>query len=283
MYKPMLAATIEDLNALHFPLLASPKLDGVRCVVRGGHALTRSLKPVPNHYIRAYLSRPEFEGLDGEIMVEGTFQDITSATMSHDGEPDFTYAVFDLYHPADGYTDRYARMLEVTDARILHVESTVLHKVADVLKYEENALAEGFEGVMLRAPRGLYKCGRSTVREGGLLKLKRFFDAEAEVIGVEPLYHNTNAPHRDATGRQVRPSDQAGQVASGTLGALVCRRPDGVEFRVGSGFTQAQRVSFWQQKSQLIGQLCKYKYLPIGAKEAPRHPVFLGFRDKSDI
>src|SRR5688572_14503491 len=114
MFKPMLAATIKDIKELTFPLLASPKLDGIRCVILNGKAVTRNLKPIPNDFIRNFLeSHPELDGLDGELMLndppapkkieieEGEggldFNHVQSAVMSSDGEPDFYYAVFD-YH-----------------------------------------------------------------------------------------------------------------------------------------------------------------------------------------
>jgi DNA ligase 1 len=47
-FKPMLAVDCGDVNALRFPLFASPKLDGVRAVVMNGGLMSRSLKPIPN-------------------------------------------------------------------------------------------------------------------------------------------------------------------------------------------------------------------------------------------
>src|SRR5512139_310093 len=66
--KPMLAAAAPtELAGLPYPLLASPKLDGVRATVQGGVVLSRSLKPLPNRFVQARYGRPEFEGLDGEL------------------------------------------------------------------------------------------------------------------------------------------------------------------------------------------------------------------------
>ena len=44
--KPMLAGKCERPDALNFPVLATPKLDGIRCLKIGGRALTRSFKPI---------------------------------------------------------------------------------------------------------------------------------------------------------------------------------------------------------------------------------------------
>ena len=53
-------------------------------------------------------------------------------------------------------------------------------------------LDDGYEGLMLRAPDGPYKFGRSTVKENTLLKVKNFLDDEAEVIGFKEQTTNTN-------------------------------------------------------------------------------------------
>src|SRR5574338_27430 len=96
--KPMLAATCKNFAALRFPLLATPKLDGIRCIVKDGKALSRKFKEIPNRYIQGLVSRLP-DGLDGELMLrdeKATFQAISSAVMSEDGEPDFVYNVFDF-------------------------------------------------------------------------------------------------------------------------------------------------------------------------------------------
>jgi hypothetical protein len=75
---------------------------------------------------------------------------------------------------------------------------------------------------MLRDPNGPYKFGRSTRKEGYLLKLKRFCDSEAEVIGVVELMHNGNEAKTNALGRTERSTRKAGKTGMGVLGALAC-------------------------------------------------------------
>lgn len=68
--KPLLACNAPaNLNSLPYPLFASVKLDGIRCVIKDGVALSRTLKPIRNQYIQSLLGRPEFNGLDGELIV----------------------------------------------------------------------------------------------------------------------------------------------------------------------------------------------------------------------
>ena len=73
----------------------------------------------------------------------------------------------------------------------------------------------GGEGLMLRQPGSKYEAGRSST----LLKVKTFHDAEARVIG-----------HQPGAGRH-----------KGRLGALVVDLPNGTQFSVGTGFSDAER------------------------------------------
>jgi DNA ligase-1 len=161
------------------------------------------------------------------------------------------------------------------------VPHTFCENEEGLLEYEIRCLAKGFEGVMIRDPLGPYKFGRSTVREGWLLRVKRFQDAEGVVIGFEELMHNSNIAERDALGKMKRSSHKAGMVPMGMLGAILLRMPDGVEVSCGTGFTEMQRRGFWRpgKLKQLMGKTVKFKYQKHGTKDKPRHPVFLGFRE----
>ena len=67
-FKPMLAGKApDDLRNLTYPVLASPKLDGIRCIIRGGMATARSLKVIPNTWAREQL-RGIPDGIDGELI-----------------------------------------------------------------------------------------------------------------------------------------------------------------------------------------------------------------------
>ena len=64
------------------------------------------------------------------------------------------------------------------------VPQVLVHNEEELRAFEEKCLAEGYEGAMVRSLEGPYKCGRSTVKEGYLLKVKRFEDGEAEILEV---------------------------------------------------------------------------------------------------
>lgn len=287
--RPMLSATIESLETLVFPLLASPKLDGIRAIINGGVVQSRNGKPIPNHYVQKLFGNSKFHGLDGELIVgspnsETCFRDTSSAVMSHGGEPFASYYVFDWVNPSLGFSDRLvtAANIAVKHPNMLVVSHTMVSSIDEIVKMEEQCLARGFEGLMLRDPRGLYKFGRSTMREQGLMKLKRFKDSEAVVIDIEERMHNGNEATIDSLGYIERSSHKENMTGRGDMGALIVRDlVTDVEFSIGTGFDDAERVKLWVLRP--IGRVIKYKYFPSGSKDKPRFPVFIGFRDPSDL
>lgn len=300
-FRPMLACKVTDLSAVRYPVLCTPKMDGIRCVIREGKALSRTLLPIPNLDVREWLEQHCAEGWDGELMLPppATFQDVSSCFMTKRKVPpsDWYFGVFDCV-PSEFVREvpalqRYCNglgklirdrnpLVEFDHARRVPVR--LCDTEHEVLKYETECLEQGYEGVMLRDPAGPYKFGRSTLREGYLLKLKRFEDSEAEVLGVVERQANTNEATVSELGLTKRSHAKAGRVANGALGALRVRDcTSGVEFEIGSGFTESQRVSFWIRQRSLTGQLVKYKYFPVGTKDKPRHPIWLGWRSREDM
>jgi DNA ligase-1 len=139
---------------------------------------------------------------------------------------------------------------------------------------------------MVRTPDSPYKCGRSTEREGWLLKIKRFEDAEAVVLDSYEGLTNQNAAEKDAFGRTKRSTAQAGMVGRGELGGFIVRALEtGVEFRLGYNHVLGgiDRETLWRERGSLVGKLVKFAHQPSGAKEAPRFPKFIGFREAWDL
>lgn len=292
-FRPMLAATVAEVAALRMPLLASPKLDGIRAIVLGGVVVSRNLKPIPNRHVQALFGRPEYEGLDGELLVGDptdprAFLGTTSAVMSRDGEPDvYLHAFDDVTDQALPFLDRYALVKRRVGGRVVLVEQAFVHSVDHIDAYERQALNRGFEGVMLRDANAPYKQGRGTLSRQDLLKLKRFEDAEARVEGFEELLHNSNEATTSLLGLTERGHSRDGMVGMDTLGALrvvgIGGRWDGVSFNIGSGFDAATRAAIWADRAGWVGRLVKFKFFPLGSKDAPRFPIFLGERHADDL
>lgn len=284
----MLACNAE-IDKLKYPLMASPKLDGVRCCIQDGRALSRTLKPIPNALVQ-HLLRGQYNGLDGELIVgsptsKTCYRDTVSGVMSLNGVPDFTYYVFDLTDYDRGFQERYTELgRRITGLPFVErLPHALIVDADDLVRYEAAMVDQGYEGVILRDMHAPYKFGRSTVKEGFMLKCKRFTDAEAEIIGFEEEMFNGNEATTNELGRTKRSSHAAGKVGKGTLGAFLVRdATTGVEFSVGTGLTADERALCWKERHALVGELIKYKSFEVGVKDKPRHPVFLGFRDRSD-
>src|ERR1700739_1901131 len=121
-FRPMLAAKCKDISKLQYPLLCTPKIDGIRAVTRSKYQFdlldqsqriephSRFLKTIPNRHIREEIGRMNVLGLDGEI---GTFTDgkmdtfcaVSSKVMSETGKPEFEFMVFDVVENME-YWDR---------------------------------------------------------------------------------------------------------------------------------------------------------------------------------
>ena len=285
-FKPLLASPVKDANKLKFPVLASPKLDGIRCIIIDGVAMSRSLKPIPNAHVQALFGKPEYEGLDGELICgsptdDDVYRKTNSAVMSKDGQPDVTFYVFDTISlPLTPFRVRATYL--TSGGPVVTLSQTEINDANELLVYEREMVDRGYEGVMIRDPDAHYKFGRSTSNEGILLKLKRFTDDEAVVVGFEEQMHNANEAKKDALGHTERSSHKEGMVPKGTLGALVVER-GGQQFNIGTGFSAALRQEIWNNRDSWLGKIVKFKHFEIGAKDLPRFPVYQGLRDPIDM
>ncbi|KAL3860121.1 hypothetical protein ACJMK2_010286 [Sinanodonta woodiana] len=111
----------------------------------------------------------------------------------------------------------------------------------------KKVLDKGGEGLMIRKPKSQYEKTRSHT----LLKIKKFYDAEARVIGYEP-------------GKGMN---------TGLVGALKCVMACGKNFKVGSGLTQKDR-----RNPPKIGSIITYKFQELSNSGSPRFPTFVGIR-----
>lgn len=300
MFKPMLAGKAPaDLSELKFPVYVSPKLDGIRCLVKNDGPVSRNLKPIQNDHIREYLTGlTDLIGCDGELIVgspvgNDVMNRTSSGVMRKDGKCDFAFHVFDNFCLPDVFKWRQKKLANMLDRlyesgirpwRVALVEQIQCRNVDDLEFHEQRYIDQGYEGAMIRDPMGHYKYGRSTTKEGGLLKLKRFEDYEAYVIGMVERFHNANEATKDELGRTKRSTHKANKIGTGMMGALQCRLniSNGafVDFEVGTGFTEEQRIDIWKKPAP---NLVKFKCQGFTPDGVPRFPVFLGFRDEADM
>lgn len=290
---PLLAAKKPVFENLKFPLLATPKIDGIRCLVIDGKAVSRSFKPIPNHHIRNLIEANCPNGFDGEILCGDGFSDVQSMVMAREGEPKFTYLVFDYVQTSllTPYVERINELVGFVNwnprcqdvVKVLVPE--IVRSLDELKEVMARHLTEGHEGTMVRTPESPYKCGRASLKEGYLTAIKYFEDGEAEVYGFEELMHNENEKTQDAFGHSERSSNKENMLPGNTLGAFLVRKSDGVEFKIGTGqgLTTALRKEIWDNKDQYLGKLVHYRSQPHGVKDKPRIPVWHGFRDPQDM
>ena len=292
VFKPLLAVACEDLTKVNYPVILSEKLDGIRMSVHNGVCMSRSMKPIPSKVVQQKFGRPEYEGYDGEIIygdknAKDVFNKSTRACMSHEFPEEFDidnlhFYVFDVIGE-EPYAVRYGLMEPDTKNNVHRLWSTYVNSPEEVAKYESEFLQDGAEGVILRSPTGKYKQGRSTLKEGILLKVKRFTDEEATVVGFEEKMHNANEATTGELGQTKRSSHQENMIPCNTLGALVVSSEKWGEFKIGTGFDDELRQEIWDNRESVLGKLVKFKYFEAGVKDKPRFPVFLGWRSELDM
>lgn len=300
--KPLLAdKTLCEMDSdpyykkLKFPLAATPKIDGIRCLKPEAEAVSRSFKPIPNVHARNMVSSNLPAGVDGELEIRGgTFNDAQSLIMTRAGEPDFVYSIFD--YVKDGvdkpYIERIADLRELFETRTdLHtfcrpIYPVIVNNLEELEAIKARHLAEGYEGTMLRTLDSKYKCGRSSFKESILLAIKYFTDGEAVILSLEEQMHNANEATQDAFGNTERSSHKENMIPAGTLGKFVVKGlKDGVEFKIGTfkNLTDEMKKEIWDNKESYVGKIVHYREQEHGKKDKPRIPSFYGFRSEDDM
>lgn len=298
-FRPMLAIAPESQEQYEelksYSWMASPKLDGIRCLIINGKPYSRSLKPIRNKALNAALCNifKHKKGFiyDGELIHRLNWNLTSSIVMSysHPQWEEIKFAVFDYIPESKFDTTTFDRQswLQMTLPQVgmlSIVDSTRIYgsDLDNVIGCHQD---QGFEGTMLRSLLAPYKCGRSTWNEKYLVKIKPRDDSVGRVMGFYELMHNDNPEGVDARGYTERSSCKDNLTPGNTLGGLILhdeRFPD-IEVRVGTGFSQEDRQRIWNNKSDYRHRLCNYSFQKYGMKDKPRGPVFEGWRDEEDM
>lgn len=285
MNRPMLAAKLfgkEDyitndlvyhriLKDVRFPVAATPKADGIRGI-KQGVLLSRSFKPLPNLQLQER-AKVLPEGFDVECFTLSLpYDQIESVVMSRDKDASaIQFHVIDWFSPTLGYVDRIGNASQIS-LPVTYLMPTLCGTVEELLHFEGQCLEQGYEGICWRHPQSYYKEGRATIREGGLTKLKRVLYETATIAGFIEEQDNLNDDTTNELGYTERSDHQANKIGKGRLGAFW------VDSKFGRhkvfGFTDQQKVVFWEQRDSLLGKELTFKHTPHGMKELPRHPVF---------
>jgi len=236
----------------------SEKLDGVRGRWDGKQLRSKNglLLHPPQEFVRGL---PPF-ALEGELWGgRGSFEaaaGLVRRQEPHEGWLQLRFGVFDVPEAPGSFAQRIAlarRWFEQHPSGYAFViEQTEVADAAHLERELSRILALGGEGLMVRRSDALYETGRSA----SILKVKRFEDAEAQVIA-----------HLPGAGRN-----------EGRLGALLVCTEEGLEFRIGTGFTDAQR-----QSPPPLGSTVSYKHAGFFESGLPRFPVYLRIREDAGL
>jgi DNA ligase-1 len=278
--RPMKAPTepIEDelLEKLPYPLAGSPKLDGFRCLIVDGIPMTSSMKPFQNAFVNeTFRAYPELTGLDGELLVGApnspdAFHHTSGPLRRFEGKPDFKFYVFDDAVSNEAYCDRWIDKQKPTYPQFISVlPQRLLKNPDDVLSYEKEMLAEGYEGAMIRSLSGRYKQGRCTFNDLNIFKRKPFVDCEAVVIDILEAYEEDR------------------ETPKGTIGAFALYSPlweKTFTAAPGKGFTAEMKLNLWNNRHTIVAnrEVVTVKYQKHGSREAPRLPSVIKIRPEWD-
>jgi DNA ligase 1 len=232
----------------------SEKLDGVRAYWDGKQLLSRqgNLFHAPDWFVEGLPESP----LDGELWIaRKKFQRTVSVVRRQDKSDlwkEVRFLVFDAPSADGGFEERIAFAKDALARRPLKFAQPHEHQLCKDLDCLRAELARveglGGEGLMLREPGSKYEARRSAT----LLKVKSFRDAEAVVVS-----------HLAGAGKH-----------KGRLGALFVRLPSGVEFSVGTGFSDKERAN-----PPAVGTMITFRYQELSEGGVPRFPSYVGVRE----
>jgi DNA ligase-1 len=248
----------ENTNIPISDYLVSEKYDGIRALWTGDQLLTRQGNQI---------SAPEWFTaplpgiwLDGELWTKRqNFEDLSSIVRTQIPEEErwreVQYMVFDMPDAQLSFEKRYKNystlIKQINAEHIKPVKQQRFHSNHELSKHLQTMVRKGAEGLMLHLATAPHQSGRSDA----LLKLKPYFDDEAEVIA-----------HLPGKGKY-----------TGMLGALRVRNQQGIEFSIGTGFTDAERAN-----PPPVGSIITYKYHGYTNNGVPRFASFLRIREKTE-
>ena len=252
---PLMLANVYQPGVTLEDYWVSEKLDGVRAYWDGRQLLTRAGNPVnaPAWFTAGWPDIP----MDGELWAgRGRFEQ-ASATVRQSRPDDVAwrgmrFMVFDLpAHPAV-FNERLSVLKKLVTQRALPQLQMVPQSRVDshkaLMLLMQQTVNAGGEGLMLHRGSSQYRAERND----DLLKLKPWDDAEAIVLAQLP-----------GKGKY-----------TGMMGALLVETPEGLRFRLGSGFSDAQR-----QRPPVVGSRVTYRYRGRHASGIPRFASFLRVRE----
>jgi DNA ligase-1 len=302
-FKPFLAPNQEvDVQELPYPLLASFKLDGIRCIFKDGRMISRSLKDIPNKRLQDKFKKlkgftktePKLKPiLDGELLAKSLpFNDLSGLVRTFDKEPpdDLFFHIFDTLVEDkfdEPFVDRLKRVEKIGaiyPELIRIIPQRIVTNPEETKEYFYFAVEQGCDGLILRHPMGKYKCGRGTIKEGLIYKLKPFVTFDAKIIDViQATMVDPNAEKKiNELGYSETSKKLGDRIPIEKASAFVVLHEGDVKLKVVIAMTDKEKEEIWRNRDNHIGKWIEYKGLMVGSKDLPRHPVMIRFRNDKE-
>lgn len=247
-------AKLYEPSRVSFPCFVCPKLDGIRAIYKNSQLYTRNGHVIQgvDHILRQV---QHLHTLDGELLIPGlTFEESSGKLRSGHDVPDAVYYVFDS--PSDDdLCNRLERIKGIDSSHVKYVPHNEVEHLADIMTWYHIHRQEGYEGSIVKTSYTPYYDGRNY----DWMKIKNVDTHDLSVIGFY-----------EGEGR-----------LNGTLGGVIVDY-FGVPVRVGSGFSDSERICVWCSKDSYLGKVCEIQAQEETSGKSLRHPRFIGWRfDKS--
>ena len=230
----------------------SEKLDGIRAYWNGHNLLSKNgnIINAPKYFTKNF---PKFS-LDGELWTtRNDFENIQSIVL--DKKPsikwkEITYNIFEAPNIKGNFIQRltYAKnhFKKSKNIYVKFIKQIKCKNSDDLDIFLEKIILLKGEGVIIKKGDLAYQEGRSS----NILKVKKFFDAEGLVIGV-----NYNKKKK--------------------MKSLKIKLSNNIIFNLGGGFSDIQRINHPK-----IGDIITYKYYGLTKYNKPKFASFLRIRKK---
>ena len=279
MLKPQLAKVFDFNNQkmVEKTWLASYKHDGVRCLLywkdgevhtasRGGQDYDVAAWYIrEDPYIISILKDTDII-LDGEIYCHGKPLSWISGLCRRDGiTPEHELLRFHCYDIVDKTAPASVRIAKLgqirnncpDDSKLVIVDHFPVHGRNQIMALHDQAIEDGYEGLVLRDPEAVYKPGGRT---NAWLKVKLFTDDEYEIIGLVD---------------GLRDEDMC----------FLMKTKDGYEFKAKPIGDRDLKQWYREHINEIIGKFGTVKHFGMTTTETPvpNLPVFKAIRDERDI
>ena len=197
------------------------------------------------------------------------------------------FDMFDPDQPLESFESRSQEILKsfVDNEKIKIVKQTWRYSHEAIMKEDRKYLDEGYEGPILRNPEAKYKFGRSTIREFGLVKLKPWETYDAVILDLEERMENLCESETNELGQSFKHNFKDMKKPTGLAGTFKVAFNDGEEthfLKVTITGDVKFRKEIWDKRRSQLGKMIEYRGMSVGAKDVPRHPTFLRFREDRD-